>query len=132
TLVPGGNCPGIGALSTTVGQSGASIRINGVGLTGVNTVRFGNVSATFTVVHDGRIDAVVPAAATTAPITVGKPGCPEVQSAVFTVCPAPPVSLQIDDGSAEAICAQNGSGDTFYVNRLTPAAYPATLNRVSI
>ena len=82
------------------------------------------------VVNNTTITATVPAGAVTGPITISKAGCPDLQTVSFTVCPNPASSITIDDGSVESA---NGFGNgAYYVNRLTPAAYPATLSQVSI
>ena len=132
TLLPGGGCAGISALSTTVGNIGSSVTITGIGFTSVNAVRFSNnASATFNVVNDTTITTTVPSGATSGPITVSKPGCGDVQTASFILCPSAPTTLLVDDGRSESFFGFNTGGDTFYVNRLTPTSYPATINRVS-
>ena len=73
---------------------------NGGNVTGVKFTN--NVAATFMVVNNTTITATVPAGAVTGPITISKAGCPDLQTASFTVCPNPAVALSIDDGSLES------------------------------
>jgi hypothetical protein len=61
---------------------------------------------------------------------LSKPGCGNLHTTNFSVCPNGPVALSIDDGSVNT-AGSSGNG-AYYVNRLTPATYPATLNRISI
>ena len=102
--------------------------MNAGNVTGVKFTN--NVTATFMVVNNTTITATVPAGAVTGPITISKAGCPDLQTASFTVCPNPASSITIDDGSVES--ANSFGNGAYYVNRLTPAAYPATLSQVSI
>jgi hypothetical protein len=70
------------------GVIGTSVVITGVGFTGVNRVRFNGTSATFTVKSNTQITAIVPAGATTGPISVTKPGNNTATSSTsFTVVP---------------------------------------------
>ncbi|TVL91539.1 IPT/TIG domain-containing protein [Streptomyces sp. SAJ15] len=55
-------------------SGGDSVTIAGTGLTWASAVRFGSASATFTVLSDTRLTAVVPPGSGTAPITVTTPG----------------------------------------------------------
>jgi subtilisin-like proprotein convertase family protein len=131
-LTPGGGCHGVSALSVSVGNIGSALTITGVGFTGVNAVRFSNnVTATMQVVNDTTITTTVPAGAVTGPLTLVKTGCPDAPSGTFTICPNPPVVLSVDDGTSNGNLGAT-TGDNYYVNRLTPANYPATLNSVQI
>ena len=48
--------------SPSVGGEGDNIRLNGSGLSGVTSVKFGGTeAASFTIVNSGRIQAVMPA-----------------------------------------------------------------------
>ncbi|MGH9842046.1 MAG: putative Ig domain-containing protein, partial [Blastocatellia bacterium] len=86
TVIP---CPSFSGFSPINGAVGATFAINGLGFTGVNAVRFSNnIPATFTVDSSARITATVPAGAVTGPLTIVRPGCPDLQTASFTVCPA--------------------------------------------
>ncbi len=128
TINAGAGCPFVSAVLPSAGNPGTLVTLSGSGLTGVTSVRFSNaVTATFTVVNATTITATVPAGAVTGPITLGKAGCPDVPTSSFTVCPNAGLTAQVDDGGGE----QFWSG-RFFVNRLTPSAYPATLSQVLI
>jgi hypothetical protein len=131
-LTPADSCPAVSGISPKVGNVGNSVTITGVNFTGVNAVTFSNnVPATsFTVNSATQITATVPNGAVGGPITLSKPSCGNVQTSNFSVCSNPPVALSIDDGSDESF-RSNGDG-AYYVNRLTPATYPATLTQISI
>lgn len=67
---------GLGPFVTFVrsqGKVGATAQILGQGLTGTTAVTFNGVSASFSVVSDTYMTAVVPAGATTGPVTVTTP-----------------------------------------------------------
>jgi hypothetical protein len=131
TLVPGDNCPAVSSIMPNLGNVGTVVTITGVNLTGVNAVKFaGAVATSFTVNSDTQITATVPGGAMDGPLVLSKPNCEDLQAGTFSVCSNPPAALSIDDGSRESV-NQNGSG-AYYVNRLTPASYPATLTKVSI
>src|SRR5262249_10336087 len=61
------------ALVTTSGKVGQTVEILGNGLTGATSVKFGTGSASFKVVSDTYMTAVVPAAGTTGALTVATP-----------------------------------------------------------
>ncbi len=134
TITPGNSCPIIADFSPKVASVGSSVIITGTGFTGVTGVTFSTgVTATFTVNNDGQITATVPAGAVGGPITLTEAGCGAAASANFTVCPGAAASIQVDDGSFESATVSGGTGNlSYYVNRLTPAAYPATLSQVRI
>ncbi|MDX2033570.1 MAG: M12 family metallo-peptidase, partial [Blastocatellia bacterium] len=139
TLTPGGGAPAVSAISPSVGAAGDSVVITGInfqtGGTGpVSAVRFaGNVNASFTVNSNTQITATVPVSAATGPLTLSKPGFSDVQTPSYTVCFSSVSTLQADDGSLESASRFGSSGGTtWYVNRLTPASYPATLSYVSL
>jgi Putative binding domain, N-terminal/Viral BACON domain len=138
TILPGGTCPvvsGAGGLGVQIGTIGTSVSISGANFSGVNAVRFANgasgVNAAFTVVSGNLITTTVPAGAVTGPITISKPGCSDAQTGTFTVAPCAASSLSIDDGSFELFWSISGP-TSYWVNRITPASYPATLTAVSI
>jgi hypothetical protein len=64
----------IASFNPPSGVIGTSVVITGAGFTGANAVRFHGTMATFTVNTATQITAVVPAGATTGPISVKKPG----------------------------------------------------------
>ena len=75
------------ALLTTSGKAGLVIQILGNGLTGTTSVKFGTGSASFTVVSDTYMTAVVPATGTTGAVTVATPSGFRVSSKNFRVLP---------------------------------------------
>src|SRR5436190_7770062 len=133
-LAPGDNCPAITNISPVAGSPGSTVTITGVNFTNggnVTGVKFANnVSATFNVINDTTITATVPAGAVGGQITISKAGCADALTAGFTVCSNAPVELAVDAGGFNS-AGNNGNG-AYYVNRLTPASYPATLSQVSI
>ncbi len=80
------NCPGVTGISPANGASGSSVTIGGANFIGISAVKFANnVPTTFTVLSDTQIIATVPSNATTGSITISKGGCPDAQTAIFTV-----------------------------------------------
>ncbi len=75
------------ALLTTSGKAGQVIQILGNGLKGATSVKFGTGSASFTVVSDTFMTAVVPATGTTGAVTVATPSGFRVSSKTFRVLP---------------------------------------------
>jgi uncharacterized repeat protein (TIGR03803 family) len=69
------------------GKVGKTIEILGQGLTGASKVSFHGVAATFTVVSDTYLTAVVPAGATTGSVTVTTPGGKLTSNKIFRVTP---------------------------------------------
>jgi len=70
------------------GKVGNMIEILGQGLTGTTKVSFHGVSATFSVVSDTYLTAVVPANAATGSVTVSTPGGKLTSNRIFRVIPA--------------------------------------------
>jgi uncharacterized repeat protein (TIGR03803 family) len=70
------------------GKVGKTIEILGQGFTGSTNVSFKGVSATFAVVSDTYLTAVVPAGATTGSVTVTTPGGKLTSNKIFRVIPA--------------------------------------------
>jgi hypothetical protein len=79
----------ITSFNPTSGVIGTSVVITGVRFTGANRVRFNGTSATFTVNSNSQITAIVPAGATTGPISVTKQGTTVASATNFTVTPSP-------------------------------------------
>jgi reprolysin-like metallo-peptidase family M12B len=130
-IAPGDGCLAASNFSPQLGPIGTVVTITGVNFTGVNSVTFNGTPATsFTVNNSMQITATVPNGATGGPIVLGKPGCSNLTVGSFSVCPNAPVTISIDDGTVET--ATGSGGDIYYVNRLTPATYPASVTRVSI
>ena len=75
------------ALILTSGKVGQVIQILGNGLTGTTSVKFGTGSASFSVVSDTYMTAVVPATGTTGAVTVTTPSGFQVSSKIFRVLP---------------------------------------------
>jgi uncharacterized repeat protein (TIGR03803 family) len=75
----------VGPLSS--GKVRETIEILGQGLTGTTKVSFHGLSATFSVVSDTYLTAVVPSGATTGPVTVSTPGGTLTSNKVFRVRP---------------------------------------------
>lgn len=98
-------CPAISNVSPSSGAPGAGVTINGSNLTGVTAVKFtNNVAAQFTVVSDTQITATVPNGATTGPLIISKPNCPDAQSpAPFTVTTQPTPTPTPTPGSCIAV-----------------------------
>jgi uncharacterized protein (TIGR03437 family) len=112
-------CHTVSSLNPTSGPAGASVVITGQNLTGVTTVRFtGGAVANFTINSPTQLTAIVPAGATSGTLTISKAGCPDAQTAAFTVTqttnPQPALtSLEPNSraaGSAGFTLTLNGTG----------------------
>jgi uncharacterized repeat protein (TIGR03803 family) len=75
------------SLMPTSGTAGQTIEILGDGLTGTTSVMFGSGSASFTVVSDTNITAIVPASGTTGTVTVTTPSSSLKSMQIFKVIP---------------------------------------------
>jgi uncharacterized repeat protein (TIGR03803 family) len=75
------------SLLPILGKVGATVEFLGQGLTGTTKVSFNGVSAKFTVASNTYLTAVVPAGATTGPVTVTTPGGTLTSNKVFHVRP---------------------------------------------
>ncbi|HEX9002016.1 MAG TPA: zinc-dependent metalloprotease family protein, partial [Blastocatellia bacterium] len=134
SISPGGSCTAVSSIAPGIGNTGQDVILTGVNFTGVTAVKFsGNVEATnLVVVNDTTLTLKVPAGATTGSLKLVKAGCGEESTpGSFTVCTNQPVGLLADDGSAE-LDINAPTADNYFVNRLTPSAYPATLQSVRI
>jgi photosystem II stability/assembly factor-like uncharacterized protein len=98
------DCPAVTGLVQTGGAIGSVVTINGTDLTGITTVKFGgNVNAVNPVITATQVIAIVPAGAMTGPITLSKAGCPDVQTATFTVngtCPTITITGTLPNGTS--------------------------------
>jgi len=75
-------CPTISNLSLPSALPGANVTISGTNFTGATGVRFNGVQAIYTVVNDTTINAIVPAGATSGPVTVSKTGCADAAMSI--------------------------------------------------
>lgn len=129
----GANCPFVTGVAPGAGNAGTNVTLTGTGFTGVSGVFFNNVaaSALFSLSGDTQLLASTPLGARSGPLTLSKAGCPNVTTESFVACPNPPQSLQLDDGASDVAVAAGKAGQVaYFVNRLTPANYPATLSGV--
>jgi hypothetical protein len=80
--------PAISSFSPSSGPVGTSVTITGNSFTGATQVTFGGVAAaSFEVIKDTQVDALVPAGAKTGSITVTTPGGTATSKTSFTVTP---------------------------------------------
>jgi len=77
--------PAIASLSPANGPVGTTVTIGGSNLAGASAVTFNGVSASFTVISNTAISAVVPLGATTGPVRVTTPGGSAASANNFTV-----------------------------------------------
>ncbi len=78
--------PTINSFNPTSGASGTTVTVSGANFTGTIDVKFNGVSASsYTVDSDSQITVLVPAGATTGPITITNGAGPTVSSTNFTV-----------------------------------------------
>ncbi|MBI1760530.1 MAG: hypothetical protein HYR56_03750 [Acidobacteria bacterium] len=91
-------CPSPSGFAQNSGAAGASFLLNGVGLSGVTSVRFpNNLNAVFTSNDDTQLNVTVPAGAVTGTLALSKAGCSEAQTnAVFSVSNATTPALAAD------------------------------------
>ncbi|HEX8999407.1 MAG TPA: IPT/TIG domain-containing protein, partial [Blastocatellia bacterium] len=128
TINGGAGCPAIASLLPSAGAIGGTLTITGAGMTGITDVKFtNNVTATFNVVNDTTLTATIPAGAVSGPITLTKTGCGDTLTGSFTICTTS-MTGSVDDGSGDSF----GGGPSYFVNRITPASYPATLSQVQV
>ena len=77
--------PSITGFSPTGGAWGSSVTISGTGLTGATAVTFNGKLASFTVLSDTTITAIVPTGSKSGPIGVQTPAGSATSSTSFTV-----------------------------------------------
>jgi len=75
------------SLMTYSGTAGQMVEILGTGLSGTTTVRFGSASASFTVVSDSYMTAVIPANGTAGSVTVTTPTGTLISNKTFAIMP---------------------------------------------
>jgi subtilisin family serine protease len=87
---PGAPPPSISGFSPVSGPTGTTVRIDGTSLTGAFSVRFNGQAASFTVLTETQIDAVVPNCSSSGAISVSTVGGTAVSSTSFAVtgCPS--------------------------------------------
>src|SRR5262249_35436760 len=79
-------CPLVSGVNPTGAPVGAMVTITGANFTGVTAVKFANnLTAAIDSGSDTQLVVIVPNGAVTGPITISKTGCPDVQTAPFTV-----------------------------------------------
>lgn len=83
--VPTAGAPAISSFSPTSGPVGTSVTVNGTNFTGVSSVTFNNVVATFSITNSTKLRATVPSGATTGPIRVTNPSGSATSVTNFTV-----------------------------------------------
>jgi hypothetical protein len=85
-----GACPTVNNYFPRVGYPGYGLTIEGDNLQGITAVKFANnISASFLTISASEIFVLIPLGASSGPIAVSKPNCPDALTDVFTV-PAPP------------------------------------------
>jgi len=84
--------PLLSAFSPTEGPVGASVTLNGEGFGRASAVKFGTKPATFSVVSDTELSAVVPAGAASGKITVETPPGNRTSSGTFSVILLPGIT----------------------------------------
>ena len=128
TINGGAGCPAVASMVSSAGPIGSTLTLTGSGFTGVSAVNFtSSVAAAFSVVSDTSITVTVPSGASSGPLSLTKASCAATPTPAFTVCGASQTG-QVDDGNEETF---SGS-PSYWLNRITPASYPATLTAVSV
>lgn len=130
-----GVCPTVSQIAPATSFAGNNIMVAGANLGGVTGVKFaGGAAASFNVVNNATLNVLVPNGAASGPLTISRPGCPDLQTPAFTVA-SNVVSnneIAVDDGTMETISNVTSSGMSYFVNRLTPTAYPVTVTKLAI
>ena len=87
--------PTISSIAPTSGPVGTAVAVTGTNLTGASSVKFNGVAASFSVVSATKINATVPAAATTGVVTVTTGGG-TATGPTFTVTIPAPTTTSLD------------------------------------
>ncbi len=131
----GAACPTVSQLAPLTGVPGGNLMVAGANLGSVTSVKFaGDATAAFHAVNSSTLNVVIPNGAANGPLKLSSPGCADAQTANF----AYPSNLgtnneiSVDDGTMEVISNFSSTGMSYFVNRLTPTGYPATLTKVAI
>jgi hypothetical protein len=74
----------VDSVSPSSGITGSQVTITGTGLSGATSVKFGSLAASFAVVSDTEIDAVVPNGVVAGKVSVATPGGTTTSSQAFT------------------------------------------------
>jgi hypothetical protein len=120
--------PTISTLTPTTGPISSSVSITGTNLAGATSVTFNGAGATFAVNSATSITAIVPAGATSGPISVTSPGGTATSSSPFTVTQPSPTITGFSPSSGHAgqqvtITGSNFTGATSVMLGTTSATF---------
>lgn len=104
--------PTLTALGAASGAVGSTLALGGTNLSTVTSVKFGTRVATYTVVSATRLTVVVPAGASTGPISVTTTGGSATSAATFTVVPPTLSSFSPASGRVGTTVTITGTGFT--------------------
>jgi 6-phosphogluconolactonase (cycloisomerase 2 family) len=130
-----GLCPTVSQIAPATSFPENNVMLAGANLSGVTAVKFaGGATAAFNIVSNSTLNVRVPNGAASGPLTLSRPGCPDLQTPAFTLASnlSPNNEIAVDDGSMEFILTLPPSGMSYFVNRLTPTSYPATVTKLAI
>ncbi len=134
-----GACPSVSSINPAASEVGSTVTINGANFGGISAVKFANnVAANFTLVSATQILVTVPSDAVTGPITLSKPGCPDVQTGTFTVRACPTVSsispVSAGVGDEITISGNNFSGVSaiLFSNNVTATIVNVTATQIRV
>jgi hypothetical protein len=105
------NPPSISSFTPTSGPAGTTVTINGSSFTGATAVGFGGLNASFSVTSDTVIQSVVPAGATSGPVSVTTPGGTATSAGNFTVTETLTLTKQ-GTGSGTVTSTSNPEGSS--------------------
>ncbi len=130
TVIP---VPTITSMSSNIGARLSSITINGTGFTWATQVQFNGVNATFNVVNNTTITAIVPATATSGIVTVTSPAGVASSASAFTVVLAPTIASFTPSSGASGISVSiTGTNFQFITNvRFNGAEAVFTVNNIT-